>query len=59
MSPANSSLLYEALRRRDVPAELHVFSTGGHAFGVRDGTVPGRTWPMLLAEWLGEHGLIN
>ena len=31
----NSVVMYLALKRANVPAELHVYAQGGHGFGVR------------------------
>ncbi len=40
-----------------VPAELHIFSSGGHGFGLRPGgTKPVNDWPTRFVEWLGERG---
>jgi acetyl esterase/lipase len=53
----NSLLMYEALRRAGVPAEVHIFETGGHGFGL---TLPDGTpspWPALFERWAGRHGL--
>ena len=35
VSPENSVQLYLALKRAGVPAELHLYATGGHGFGMR------------------------
>jgi acetyl esterase/lipase len=46
-----------ALMERGVPAELHVFSEGGHGFGLhlpRDNS--GSRWPDLFALWMRKHG---
>src|SRR6185369_8430824 len=48
----NSLLYYAALRRAGVPAELHVFVKGGHAFGMRPTRSPITEWPRLLEAWL-------
>ena len=47
-SSENSALLYLALKRAGVPAELHIYSTGGHGFGMRPGTQPYAAWPQPL-----------
>lgn len=31
----NSVVMYQALKRAGVPAELHIYASGGHGFGVR------------------------
>lgn len=48
----NALILYEALRREDVPAALHVFEAGGHGFGLRGiaGT-PLEDWPGMVTRW--------
>lgn len=56
--PMNSILYFSALRKFKTPAELHVFETGGHGYGLAqniDGTVSG--WPELCRTWLKKQGL--
>lgn len=48
----NSLLFFDALRRADVRAELHVYSHGGHGFGVRGAGGPLARWPQLAFEWM-------
>jgi acetyl esterase/lipase len=50
--PENSILFYEALRKSNVPAELHIFFKGGHGFGMRPQTGPAADWPRLCTDWL-------
>ncbi len=53
----NSLLMYEALRTAKVPAELHVFATGGHGFGLR--SIAGKdveAWPTLVENWALRDG---
>ena len=38
----NSVVMYLALKRANVPAELHVYAQGGHGFGVRKSACPVR-----------------
>ena len=47
-----------ALQRAGVPAELHVYPQGGHAFGLRRTTMPVTAWPALVATWLGSLGVL-
>jgi len=56
---AYAALLYVALKRAGVPAELHVFLKGGHGYGLRpsDNAVSG--WPALCAKWLRAMGLLE
>jgi acetyl esterase/lipase len=48
----NSLLFFDALRRTNVPGELHVYPRGGHGFGVRETRGPLATWPQLALEWM-------
>src|SRR5919197_4470581 len=43
-SPEHSLVLYRALKRAGVPAELHVYAGAAHDFGVRPGEQPCSTW---------------
>ena len=48
----NSLLMHAALRAAGVTTDLHVFSEGGHGFGLR--AVSGKpvaSWPELLRDW--------
>ncbi len=55
----NSRVYYSVLRKHGVPAELHVFKTGGHAFGLRPTGSPITRWPQLLETWLTTLGVIS
>jgi acetyl esterase/lipase len=48
----NSLVYYRALKDAKVPAELHVFSTGGHGYGMRPTAKAVTTWPKLAEVWL-------
>jgi acetyl esterase/lipase len=52
VKPQNSILMYLALKKAGVPAELHVYSAGGHGFGLRPSDKPASTWPKRCEEWL-------
>ncbi|MDR2512315.1 MAG: alpha/beta hydrolase [Puniceicoccales bacterium] len=58
--PSASSLVYyRALRRAGVPAELHLYSTGGHGYGLRTSAYPCQTWPRNVTEWLKINGWLG
>jgi acetyl esterase/lipase len=60
MSSVNHSVvMYLALKRASVPAELHVYPAGGHGFGVRKSDHPVSTWPERCAVWLRELGVLK
>lgn len=47
----NSLLMFAALRRAQVPVELHLFQSGGHGWGMgKEGSEPA-AWPELLLGW--------
>jgi len=55
----NSLVYYAALRKAGVPAEMHVYVKGRHAFGLRPTESPITGWPQLLEAWLGAIGMIS
>jgi acetyl esterase/lipase len=57
--PANSVLLYLALKRANVPAELHVYANAAHDFGVRRSDHPCSTWTQSCADWLRHQGFLK
>jgi len=59
VSPENSVSLYLALKRAGVPAELHIYSSGGHGFGLRKSSQPCSTWPERCEEWLRAQGVLK
>jgi len=60
VDPVENSLVYHAaLRKAGVPAELHLYVKGGHAFGLRRTEFPITGWPRLVEAWLGTIGMIS
>ena len=55
----NSVVMYLALKRANVPAELHVYAQGGHGFGVRPSSLPCSTWTGRCVAWLQNQGLLG
>ena len=54
----NSLVYYSALRNAGVPAEMHVYVKGGHAFGLRPTESAITGWPTLVEKWLESIGMI-
>ncbi|MEO8564083.1 MAG: alpha/beta hydrolase [bacterium] len=51
--------LYLKYKDAGVPAELHMYATAGHGFGMRDGNRgPSAGWPNRLVEWLADIGMV-
>jgi acetyl esterase/lipase len=60
MNPVENSLVYAAaLRKARVPAEIHIYAKGGHAFGLRRTGLPSAEWPQLAVSWLKAIGVIG
>ena len=52
--------LYLRYKNAGVPAELHIYSSAGHGFGLREssrGAVAG--WTVRFSEWLGDRGFLK
>ena len=52
-------MMYLALKKAGVAAELHVYATGGHGFGLRPTTQPCSTWPQRCQEWMTNQKLLE
>jgi acetyl esterase/lipase len=57
--PENSVQFYLALRRAEVPAELHIFERGRHGVGLGKGLPGVSHWPKLCEEWLRTRGVLH
>lgn len=55
----NSLFYYLALKNAKVPAEMHLFSTGGHGYGLRSTEKSVTTWPGRAEQWLNSLGILN
>src|SRR5205807_2593900 len=49
--PEHSVLMYLALRRAGIPAELHIYAGTAHDFGVRASDRPYGKWTASCADW--------
>lgn len=55
----NSILYFEALKKANVPAEMHIYEHGPHGVGLAFYDPVLSTWPQLLASWLRVHGYLS
>ena len=56
----NSSLFYYyALKESKVPAAMHLYQTGGHAYGLRETGNLVSEWPNRVLDWLSEIGILE
>lgn len=54
----NSIQLFRALRGAGVAGELHVYSDGGHGFGLRKTELPVSDWPSRCEAWMRLNGYL-
>lgn len=51
---------YLRFKRAGVPAELHIYSSGGHGFGLRArNTKPVGAWATRFDEWMVDSGFVK
>ena len=53
-----SLLYYIGLKNAGVPVEMHLYSHGGHALGLRRTHFEITKWPKLVEQWLKSIGII-
>ena len=58
VKPENSIYYFLSLKNAKVPAELHVFPTGGHGYGLRPTEHAVSGWPALCNTWLQKMKII-
>jgi len=52
----NAARFFAALRAAKVPAELHIYSSGGHGFGILRTGKTSAAWPQAFIAWLKDAG---
>ena len=57
-NPVEAARLYLEYKRLGLPAELHVFTQGGHGFGMKTGEKPIYQWPQRCGEWMRAMGYL-
>jgi acetyl esterase/lipase len=55
----HSVFMYLALKRAGIPAELHIYASGGHDFGVRQDEKLPASWTQLCVNWLRSLGFLK
>ncbi len=54
----NELQLYAALRKNNVPTELHLYPVGTHGSGLDANFGPTAMWPILCTEWMRFNGWV-
>lgn len=57
--PEHSVIMYLALKKAGIPAELHIYATAAHDFGIRPIDHPCSTWTQACVAWLKHQGLLK
>ena len=57
--PEHSVVMYQALKRAGIPAELHIYAGTTHDFGVRPSDQPYGAWTQACAAWMRSQGLLK
>lgn len=55
VSSLNSIYYYEALHKKKVPAELHIYPKGGHGWSLNDNFLYKQDWTAALKKWLSSR----
>jgi acetyl esterase/lipase len=55
----SSIQLLLALKKAGVASDLHIYSTGGHGFGLRPSDHAASTWPARCEDWLKSRDLLK
>ncbi|MGL4361576.1 MAG: alpha/beta hydrolase [Sediminibacterium sp.] len=55
----HSLSLYQKWIEAKQPAELHMYSLGGHGFGMRKQNLPSDSWIERFGDWLALQGLLK
>jgi acetyl esterase/lipase len=60
ISPVDNSLMtFQALRAAQVPAEMHIFQSGRHGWGMGKPGSEVMAWPALFATWAAMNGFLS
>ena len=54
----NSINYFNALQKKNIPAELHIFRKGGHGYGLAPAGGTESSWPELCIRWLKDIGIL-
>jgi len=57
--PEHSLVMFSALKRAGVSAELHIYASAAHDFGVRPSAQPCSTWTRSCADWMRAQGFLK
>jgi acetyl esterase/lipase len=59
ITPLSSIVLFTELKKAGVASDLHVYSKGGHGYGLRKTDLPVTHWPEQCEQWLRVSGILG
>lgn len=57
--PEQLADLFVSLKKAGVNAEIHIYNSGGHGFGVRPRPLAVSDWPSRFVDWLNDRGFLK
>jgi acetyl esterase/lipase len=54
-----AAMLLAEFKKAGVPAEAHIYGSGGHGYGIRPSEKPVSTWHLRLHDWMMARGLLS
>ena len=58
-NPLDMAKMYIALKEADIPAELHIYESGGHGYGLRRTDLPVTSWSDRMEDWMRRLNLLE
>lgn len=55
----NAVTIFQELKKAGVRAELHIYSEGGHGYGMRKTQQPVTTWNLRMEDWMRVNGWLS
>lgn len=59
VGPENILRMGIALKRNEVAAEVHLYPSGGHGYGLRRNEHEATSWPARCGEWMAANGWLS
>ena len=59
LPPTGTVAIWQAWHAAGIPAELHLFRTGGHGFGMHQLGLASEAWITLFQTWLRGLGMLD
>jgi acetyl esterase/lipase len=51
--------MYIALKKANISAELHIYESGGHGYGLRKTELPVTSWPARMEDWMRQLNFLD